>query len=222
MWLLLLQGRKNTTKMKSDVYNIDCMELMKTLPDKCFDLCIADPPYGININESIGRRKGQTHSGRKKAFWDNSAPSKEFFLELFRVSKDVVVWGANHFLENMPKQNASCWLLWDKKFADNLSFSQFEMAWTSFKGQTKKFDKSPTTKEYKFHPTQKPIALYEWILLHYAPSGGVIFDPMFGSGSSRIAAHKLGYDYVGCEIDKEYFDKANERFINETRQLSLF
>ena len=166
--------------MRSDAYNIDCLEYMRTLPDKYFDLAIADPPYGININESIGRRKGDKHSGRKKAIWDKTSPDVEFFDELFRTSENVVIWGANHFIESLPRQNASCWLLWDKKFSDDVDFSQFEMAWTSFDGMTKKFDKSPSTKEYKFHPTQKPIELYAWILKKYAPSGGGNFRPHDG------------------------------------------
>lgn len=201
--------------MRSDVFNIDCMEYMRTLPDNYFQLAIADPPYGININESIGRRKGDKHNGRKKATWDNASPGVDFFNELFRISDDVIIWGANHFIESLPRQNASCWILWDKKFSDQVDFSQFEMAWTSLPGMTKKFDMSPTTGEYKFHPTQKPVALYAWILHNYAKSEGVIFDPMMGSQSSRIAAYKMGFDYVGCELDKEYFDKGNERFERE-------
>ena len=157
---------------RSEVYNCDCLEYMKGLPDKYFSLAIADPPYGININESIGRRKGDKHSGRKKAIWDAAAPSPDFFKELFRVANDIVIWGANHFIESLPRQNASCWLLWDKKFSDRVDFSQFEMAWTSFDGMTKKYEKSPTTNEYKFHPTQKPVALYAWILQNYAEGGG--------------------------------------------------
>ena len=210
------------------------MEYMRSLPDKHFDLCIADPPYGININESIGRRKGAPHSGRKKAIWDSEPPNKEVFEELFRTSKNIVIWGANHFISRLPKQEATCWLLWDKKFSGDLSFSQFEMAWTSFGGMTKKFDKSPTTSENKFHPTTKPIALYAWILKNYAHEGDKIFDPFLGSGSSRIAAYKLGFDFVGCEIDEEYFRLSEQRFQQECKgvtqtengrtltQLSLF
>lgn len=210
-------GRTMNAKPKSIVYNCDCLEYMRTLPDKYFDLCIADPPYGISINESIGRRKGDKHSGRKKALWDCASPDKVFFVELFRTAKNVVVWGANYFIDKLPYQNASCWLLWDKKFSDNVDFSQFEMALTTFKGMTKKFDMSPSAVGGggKFHPTQKPVALYEWILQHYAKEGDRIFDPMMGSQSSRIASYQLGFDYVGCELDKEYFDKGCERFNRE-------
>ena len=199
----------------SEVYNMDCLEYMRSLPDKYFDLCIADPPYGININESIGRRAGAPHSGRKKAIWDNEPPSKELFEELFRISKNLVIWGANHFISRLPKQDATCWLLWDKKFSGDLSFSQFEMAWTSFVGMTKKFDKSPTSPIRKFHPTQKPTELYAWILKNYAHEGDKIFDPFLGSGSSRIAAYKKGFDFYACELDKEYFDAQEERFQRE-------
>lgn len=205
---------------KSDVFNMDCLEYMKTLKDNAFELTIADPPYGISINESIGRRKGAKHSGRKKATWDSTSPDKVFFEELFRTAKNVVVWGANHFIDKLPFQNASCWLLWDKKFGDNVDFSQFEMALTTFKGMTKKFDMSPSAVGGggKFHPTQKPVELYAWILRHYAKEGDRIFDPMMGSQSSRIAAYQLGFDYVGCELDKEYFEKGCERFNRECLQ----
>lgn len=204
-------------KMKpiSEVYNMNCLEYMRSLPDKHFDLCIADPPYGININESIGRRAGSPHSGRKKVIWDNEPPSKELFEELFRISKNLVIWGANHFISRLPKQDATCWLLWDKKFSGDLTFSQFEMAWTSFAGMTKKFDKSPTSSIWKFHPTQKPTELYAWILKNYAKQGDKIFDPFLGSGSSRIAAYKMGFDFVGCEIDKEYYQLQEQRFQKE-------
>ena len=210
-----------TMKSVSEVLNIDCLEYMKSLPDNHFDLCIADPPYGICINESIGRRKGDAHSGRKKALWDKEPPSEEVFNHIFRVSRNVVIWGANHFISRLPKQDARCWILWDKKFSDQVSFSQFEMAWTSFDGMTKKFDESPTTKEYKFHPTQKPVELYAWILKNFGNKGDVVFDPFLGSGSSRIAAYKMGFDFVGCEIDEEYFRLSEERFEKECKGVQV-
>ena len=121
----------------------------------------------------------------------------------------------------MPKQDAKCWILWDKKFSDQVSFSQFEMAWTSFEGMPKKFDKSPTTKEYKFHPTQKPVELYAWILKNFGKEGDKIFDPFLGSGSSRIAAYKMGFDFVGCEIDEEYFRLSEQRFQKECNGVEI-
>ena len=203
--------------MTSEVFNTDCLEYMRTLPDKAFQLAIADPPYGIGEDGKSNHSRGCLAKSQEYTpkDWDSKAPDKEFFNELFRVCRNVIIWGANHFIENLPRQNASCWLLWDKKFSDGVDFSQFEMAWTSFDGMTKKFDKSPTTGEYKFHPTQKPVELYAWILKHYGNQGDRIFDPMMGSQSSRIAAYKLGFDYVGCELDKEYFDKGCERFDRE-------
>lgn len=216
--------------MRSEVYNIDCMEFMKTLPDKCFDLVIADPPYGIKEDGL----KNHTRSCLAKSQeytpkdWDKEAMPKEFFDELIRVSKNQIIWGANHFISRIP-YDSPCWIVWDK---DNgaTDFADCELAWTSFKTAVRKFkyrwqgmlQENMKNKERRIHPTQKPVDLYGWLLLNYAPQGGVIFDPMMGSQSSRIAAHRLGFDYVGCELDKEYFDKGCERFKQETSQLSLF
>jgi len=204
----------------SEVYNEDCMAVMARYPDKYFDLAVVDPPYGININHSMGRRKGDKKSPYKKAYWDNEAPSLEYFYELFRVSKNQIVWGANHFISRMPYDSA-CWLMWDKKFSDDVSFSQFEMAWTSLEGTCKKYDKHPT-QENRIHPTQKPITLYDWIFDRYCKEGDLILDTHLGSGSSRIAANKAGLSFVGCELDKEYFEAQEKRYKNFTSQLRLF
>lgn len=142
------------------------MEYMKGLPDKAFDLAIVDPPYGIGVNHNMGRRKGDKPSDYKPAVWDNVSPPQEYFLELFRVSKNQIIWGANHFISKMPK-DSSCWLLWDKMFSDDLSFAQFEMAWTSFDSVCKKFTKDPKD-AFRIHPTQKPVQLYKWCLKNYA------------------------------------------------------
>lgn len=216
--------------MRSEVYNIDCMEFMKTLPDKSFDLVIADPPYGIKEdglkNHSRSKlAKAQEYTPKD---WDKQAMPKEFFNELIRVSKNQIIWGANHFISQIP-YDSPCWIVWDKDNGNN-DFADCELAWTSFKTAVRRFkyrwagmlQENMKNKERRIHPTQKPVDLYGWLLLNYAPQGGVIFDPMFGSGSSRIAAHKLGYDYVGCERDEEYFLKANKRFEEETSQLTLF
>lgn len=209
--------------MISEVYNMNCMCYMKSLPDKFFDLCLVDPPYGIKEDGKKNHSRGRIAKAQEYApkDWDKEAMPKEFFDELIRVSKNQIIWGANHFISRIP-YDSPCWIVWDK---DNgaTDFADCELAWTSFKTATRKFkykwqgmlQENMKNKERRIHPTQKPVALYCWLLENYAIGGGKIFSPMFGSGSSRIAAYKLGYDYVGCEIDKEYFDKANERFNRE-------
>lgn len=215
--------------MKSEVYNIDCMEYMKTLPDKYFDICIADPPYGVSY--ARGKNGWGVCDNRpdlKDVKWDKEIPRKEFFAELLRVSDKVIIWGGNYFTHLLPV--SKCWLVWDKcNGTTNKSvFADAELAWTNMTKVVKMFHLrqmgfiSDTKDEKRIHPTQKPTELYEWLITNYAPQGGVIFDPMMGSQSSRIAAHRLGFDYVGCELDKEYFDKGNKRFKEETRQLTLF
>lgn len=194
--------------------NCDCLTYMAGLPDKAFDIAIVDPPYGIGVNHNMGRRKGDKPSNYKPAVWDSEPPSSKYFDELFRVSKDQIVWGANHFISRMPK-DSPCWLLWDKKFSENVSFAQYEMAWTSFDTVCKKFDKDPKSND-RIHPTQKPVALYAWLMKNYCKPGWRILDTHLGSGSSAIAAEKLGFDFVGCEIDKDYYDSALARFKKET------
>jgi len=199
-----------------ELLNCDCMEYMATQPDNAFDLAIVDPPYGIGINHNIGRRKGQKHSGYKPAVWDSEPPKQEYFNELLRISKNTIVWGANHFISRLPI-DSSCWLMWDKGFSEDVTFAQFELAWTNFRSTCKKYDKSPNDK-YRIHPTQKPVKLYEWILTNYAKPGQRVLDTHLGSGSSAIAAHYFGVDFVGCELDKDYYDAACKRFDMSTRQ----
>jgi site-specific DNA-methyltransferase (adenine-specific) len=206
--------------MAIELLHIDCMEYMKTVPDKFFDLAIVDPPYGIGVNHNMGRRRGDKPSNYKPAEWDSASPSQEYFNELFRTSKDQIVWGANHFISKMPK-DSSCWLMWDKMFSEDLSFAQFEMAWTSFDEVCKKFTKDPKSDD-RIHPTQKPVKLYKWLLKNYAKEGDKIFDSHLGSGSIAIACHDMKFDLVGCEIDKDYYDAAVKRFENHKKQLSMF
>ena len=196
----------------SEVYMMDCIQGMKEYPDKYFDLAVVDPPYGININHSMGRRKGDKKSNFKPAYWDNEPPPTEYFIELFRVSKSQIVWGANHFISRMP-YDSSCWLMSDKNFSDDVSFAQYEMAWTSLNGTCKKFDKNPT-QDNRIHPTQKPIALYDWIFSKFSTEGMKVLDTHLGSGSSRIAAHKNKLNFVGFEIDEEYFIKNPRKCVN--------
>lgn len=215
---------------KSEVYNINCMEYMKTLPDKSFDLAIVDPPYGIGISRrrgSIGQKKGQGKLTRYTSkSWDDNIPDKLYFSELFRVSKNQIIFGGNYFTEYLPPSKG--WIVWDKKQPEGVSFAMAELAFTSFNISVKMYSCSRAyignkisnndvlaQSWVKIHPTQKPIPLYSWLLNIYAQKGDRILDTHLGSGSSRIAAYKLGFDFVGCEIDKEYFDKSVERFNRE-------
>jgi len=208
--------------MRSDVFNVDCVEFMKQLPDNYYDLCVADPPYSHEGNVATIIKGGRFHKGRFNRYrqvdgnpidideWDKT-PSDEFFEQLFRVSKNQIIWGANYF-DGMPATR--CFLIWKKQIPENFSMAMCEYAWTSFQGNAKLFEYSQLSKldDKRFHPTQKPIELYAWILKNFAKDGELIFDPMMGSKSSRIAAYKMGFDYVGCEVEKLYFDKGNERF----------
>lgn len=204
----------------SQVENRDCMEAMKEFPDKFFDLAIVDPPYGIGVNHNMGRRKGDKPSEFKPAKWDKEPPPAAYFSELIRISKNQIVWGANHFISRMPF-DSSCWLMWDKGFSEDVSFAQFEMAWTSFDSVCKKFDK-PSIQNDRIHPTQKPVILYRWVLKNYAKEGNKILDTHLGSGSSRIAAHDMGFDFWGYELDKDYFEAQEKRFKQHTAQLKMF
>lgn len=195
--------------------NIDCMEYMRSLPNKAFDLAVVDPPYGIDITES-GRLKKYNANSRK---WDKQTPNKEYFIELFRVSKNQIIWRGNYF--NLPP--TKCFLIWDKKQPEDVSFASCEFAWTSFNKSAKTFYYSPLhDKDCRFHPTQKPVALYAWIFNRYAKSGDKILDTHLGSGSSRIAAYDAGLDFMGCEIDEDYFKEQEKRFAEHTAQMSLF
>ena len=196
--------------MTSEVFNTDCLEYMRTLPDKAFQLAIADPPYGIDINSS-GRLVKE--KGREYKTWDTSAPDKEWFDELQRVCDHFILWGANHYIDRIPVCSKA-WVVWDKNQPEALSFAMCEMELTNFNTKTAKIVRTQSSEE-RIHPTQKPVALYAWLLKNYAKPGDRIFDPMMGSQSSRIAAYKMGFDYVGCELDKEYFDKGCERFNRE-------
>jgi site-specific DNA-methyltransferase (adenine-specific) len=202
-----------------ELLNIDCLEYMATLPDKAFDLAVVDPPYGI------GAAKEKPHNGWADwgiKQWDNESPNNEYFTELMRVSKNQIVWGANHFISKMP-YDSSCWLIWDKGQRD-FSLADGEMAWTSFRKamRIKTYSRAKALQEGKIHPTQKPVAIYDWILRNYAKQGQRILDTHLGSGSSAIAAHYFGCDFVGCEIDVDYFNAAKERFDRETRQVAMF
>jgi site-specific DNA-methyltransferase (adenine-specific) len=202
------------------ITNEDNMLLMARYPDKYFDLAIVDPPYGINVNVSMGRRKGDKKSNYHKFEGkDKSIPSAEYFNELFRISKNQIIWGANYMIKYLYA--SPCWLFWDKQFSEDVTFAQFEMAWTSFNSSSKKFDMHPNQLQ-RIHPTQKPIKLYKWLLDKYAKPNDKILDTHLGSGSIAIACHDYGFDLTACELDKEYFDKAMERINNHKLQQKLF
>jgi len=209
----------------SDIYLMDCIEGMKQYPDNHFDLAIVDPPYGIdlaNMNMGIGKSKKASKAKNRKwkaKNWDEEVPNQEYFKELFRVSKNQIIWGGNYF--NLGA--CSNFITWDKEIPEGLSFSDVEFAWTSFSGANKIFRYSAyKNKAEKFHPTQKPPELYKWRIHKYAKQGDKILDTHLGSGSSRIAAYKGGFNFVGFEIDPEYIEKSTIRFNNHINQLTLF
>ena len=199
-------------------YNMDCMEGMKQFPDKYFELAIVDPPYGIEINNSMGRRKGDKPSKYKKVKWDNQPPSADYFEELFRVSKNQIIWGANYF----PMPPTKCFIIWRKpQISEQVSFSMCEYAWASFNTTSKEWI-GMSAEGDRIHPTQKPVKLYEWLLKNYAKPGDKILDTHVGSASSLIACYEMGFDYIGFELDPDYFKAASERLDAAKAQQSLF
>jgi site-specific DNA-methyltransferase (adenine-specific) len=205
------------------ITNEDNMLLMSRYPDNYFDLAIVDPPYGYGNKETKILNFRQKEQHRE---W-NVAPSKEYFDELFRVSKNQVIWGGNYF-SYIWNFGGRCFIYWHKGNPVE-NFADGELAWTSFDKNAKQFDfryygnlEGKTSTSEKFHPTQKPVALYKWILDKYAKQGDKILDTHLGSGSIAIACHDYGFDLTACELDKEYFDKAMERLNNHMAQQKLF
>ncbi len=219
------------------ITNEDNIELMKRYPDNYFDLAIVDPPYGIGEdglkNHSRGKAAKPTKYTPKK--WDSSTPEKEYFDELFRVSKNVIIWGANHFIQDIPNANSSSWIIWDKQNGEN-DFADCEIAWTNHKTAVRKFEfrwagmlqGDMKNKEIRIHPTQKPVKLYEWILDKYAKENYKILDTHLGSGSIAIAIDnvnkidKMNLTLTACELDKEYFETSTKRIEEQTNWQSLF
>ena len=197
-----------------ELLNIDCMEYMKDQPDNAFDLAIVDPPYGIGISSNPVRQK------HEKKQWDNEIPQAGYFKELMRVSANQIIWGGNYFFDFLG--NTQGFLIWDKKQPHDFSLAMCELAWCSIQKPAKMFRYSVLAEKFKQHPTQKPIKLYDWTLANYANEGDKILDTHLGSGSSAIAAHYGGFDFVGCELDEDYFKAAQDRFGRETAQESLF
>jgi site-specific DNA-methyltransferase (adenine-specific) len=202
---------------------------MKIIPDKFYDLAVVDPPYGIGEDGKSSHSRGR--KGKVKKYtaknWDNSAPNKQYFNELLRVTKNQIIWGANHFISQIPF-NSSCWIVWDKDNSGD--FADCELAWSSFNSAVRKFkyrwngmlQQDMKNKQIRIHPTEKPVKLYEWLLINYAKEGDKILDTHGGSQSSRIACYNLGYELDIIELDQEYFDQGNKRFEEHKQQLRLF
>jgi site-specific DNA-methyltransferase (adenine-specific) len=196
---------------------------MSRYPDNYFDLAIVDPPYGIGYDGA--KKTSGSHGGRKAhefKGWDSKIPEKLYFDELFRISKNQIIWGANYFTEFLPPSMG--WIVW-RKDRGEFSSSDAELAFTSFNRALREFTKNPlilVREGGTIHPTQKPVALYKWILSNYAKEGDKILDTHLGSGSIAIACHDYGFDLTACELDKEYFDKAMQRINNHTAQIKMF
>ena len=215
--------------MKSRAYNMDCMSGMEMYPDKHFDLAIVDPPYGIKQDGHRANNRSKLAKSKKyhKALWNMSAPDGAFFEELFRISKNQIIFGANHFISKIPI-DSSCWIVWDKNNSGH--FADCELAWTSFGTAVRQFtytwngmvQEDMRDKEIRIHPTQKPIALYRWILRNYTKPGDKILDTHLGSGSSRIACSEAGYDFTGFEFDEKYFAASEERYQKYISQGNMF
>jgi len=201
---------------KISLINGDCMEVLKSLPDNAFDLAICDPPYGINVMAmNMGGRN--TVKPDKSRNWDNTPPSQEYFDELFRVSKNQIIWGGNYF--KLPQ--SQYFAIWDKgETMYGRGFAECEYAWV-YKGGTRIYKKNPNQLK-RIHPTQKPTQLYKWLLYNYAKDGDKILDTHLGSGSICLAAHDLGFEMLGIELDKEYYKAARQRLIYHQAQLGLF
>ena len=212
-----------------ELLHIDCMEYMAGLPDKAFELAIVDPPYAVGANDgSFGNRGYDSKTSKLKKYANaDKVPEKEYFIELKRVSKNQIVWGANYYPQYFDH---SGWIVWHKKEYGPLS--DCELAYQSIDKIVKYFrhdwygfmkkNNGEAADLVRVHPNQKPISLYKWVIQTYAKTGDKILDTHLGSGSSAIAAHQMGFDFVGCELDKDYYDAACKRFKEQTAQLAIF
>jgi len=232
---------KNANMIKMElnkIYNIDCLKFMKSLPDNYFDLVLTDPPYGINIGKMLNLKKGSQKKGKwytkdysnHNLDWDQKVLHKKYFDEIIRISKNQIVFGGEHLCINLPRSR--CWIVWDKRVEDKYTndFADCELAWTSFDKPTKIFRYmwngflqgfpgqvgNTKHKEKRVHPTQKPVALGRWLLKKFAKKDDKVFDPFAGSGSFLVACKQLGYNFVGCEINKDYVEIARKRLKQET------
>jgi site-specific DNA-methyltransferase (adenine-specific) len=226
--------KKQTTQLNPnlmiEITNEDNMELMKRYPDNYFDLAIVDPPYGIGISgqKEVKKGKKSDRKGHVQKDWDNAIPNREYFDELFRVSKNQVIWGANYFVEHLTKGTKG-WIVWDKA-QYGLTMSDCELAYTSFDKPTRVYIKNRAVliNQNTIHPTEKPIPLYTFILQNFANIGDKILDTHIGSGSIAIAVDnankidKMNLTLVGCELDKDYYNATMKRIKEQTSWQSLF
>ena len=219
--LININNKLNYFKM--NITNECNMELMVRYDDNHFDLAIVDPPYGIGASEmTMGSGKNKKYKKGKK--WDNETPNIDYFKELQRVSKNQIIWGGNYFADKLKPSR--CYIFWDKGINGDCDFADGELAWCSF---DKVLRKAPIrykgflgADKIRIHPTQKPVKLYEWLLMNYAQEGDKILDTHLGSGSIAIACHNLKYDLTACELDKEYYEAAIKRITKHKQQLTMF
>ena len=204
------------------ITNEDNMQLMARYEDNHFDLAIVDPPYGINASEmTMGSGKNKKYKKGKK--WDNETPNLEYFKELQRITKNQIIWGGNYFADKLKPSR--CYIFWDKGINGDCDFADGELAWCSFNKVLRiapiRYKGFLGADNVRIHPTQKPVKLYEWLLMNYAKEGDKILDTNLGSGSIAIASHNLGYDLTACELDKDYYEAAIKRINQHKAQLRI-
>lgn len=228
---------------ESVVFNEDCMTVMRRYPDRYFDLAVVDPIYGDVKKGGYSKNQGGGIVGQRNydnTVWSQPKSDPDYFRELFRVSKNQIVWGGNYFVEEIGR-NSPCWIVWDKCHPEGVKFADFEIAWTSFDMSAKLFrymwngmcqGKSideghimrgnKSKNDVRIHPMQKPINLYRWIYREFkVPPGSKIIDTHLGSGTNRIAAYEYGLDFVGCEVVKAYYDLQERVYQEYTSQLRM-
>lgn len=206
----------------NNIYNMDCIDGMRLMLEQGIkpDWVITDPPYGISVNNNMGRRKGDAKSDYKKAYWDKERLPKEYFDLMLETADKCVIFGGNYYTDYLPPSKS--WICWDKVLSEDLTFSQIELAWTNAECMSKIIKCFPNGAEKRIHPTQKPLPVIEWIINKYTNEGDLILDPFMGSATTAIACHKLNRRYIGFELDEEYYRLGIARIESEKAQLSIF
>lgn len=221
-------------ELENKIINADCLDILKQMPDKCIDLVLTDPPYGIGVGKKTyiydGKKHGNAATKRKsyeEKDWDNKIPQKEIFNEIFRISKNQIIFGGNYFIENL--YNSNCWIVWNKLNGKN-DFADCELAWTSFNSAVRKYEflwngmlqQNMKEKEVRIHPTQKPVDLFGQIIRDYSNEGDLVLDCFSGSGTTAIACHNLKRRFICIEKDKDYYEASVKRLEDAQKQLELF